>query len=71
MPSTITVCTTISTASAYRRAASTAQRGIGLAVSLSIIPVEMSATVAMPDCKAVNSTESTTIASVRKLRYEW
>ena len=45
-----------------------AARGTGLASSLSIIPVSMSVIVAMPDCSAVNSIDSTSMLGVKKVR---
>ena len=45
-----------------------AARGTGLVRSLSIIPVSMSVIVAMPDCSAVNSIDSTNMLGVKKVR---
>ena len=55
-------------ASAATRPARIADRRIGLINSLSIIPLPMSVTVAIPDCNAVNSIDSTTMPGTKNAR---
>jgi hypothetical protein len=52
-------------ASAAIRPSRTLVRRIGLIRSLSIIPLPMSVAVAIPDCRAVNRMDNTTMPGTR------